>query len=282
MFHIVQEYLSERFPLVPLLLYTTATMIGISTSFPKPQWILIILLSIIYLLFLFHLRVLDEFKDYEYDSIHHTQRPVQEGLITLSAIKTAGIINLFVLFLLSYRVSSFPVFILFVLTLIYTGFMYKEFFIKDYLKKHIGQYLLSHQLVFIPLFWFFYSVLNISFWQLSKLINITALIYSIIPIVLIEIGRKLKHRYNHKGEKTNDTYVYHWGEGTSLRIFATIIFFSFLLYTYLESNILISMIIFSSSVLIFIGSFAFRKVVIKYSMLITTFLALFLPLALIF
>src|SRR3989344_1881307 len=87
-------YFTTRFPVFPLALFCIFTLAGV-TELSQGQFFSIktLLLSLVYLLFLFHLRVLDEFKDFNYDSIHHKNRPVQKGLVTLGQLAIIGIVN---------------------------------------------------------------------------------------------------------------------------------------------------------------------------------------------
>lgn len=276
-----KTYFNERFPLLPLSLYIFVTMLGINSLFKSNDIIKILLLALIYLLFLFHLRIMDEFKDYLYDKKNHPDRPVQKGLITLKTLKIIGALNFFVIIALALFICLTPVLYLLLFALMYTGFMFKEFFVSDFLRKKPAFYLISHQVVFVPLFLFFYSVFHNSIWLINNLSRISTLIYTILPVVIIEIGRKLKHRYNKKGQKTDDTYAYIWGEQNSVRLFAILIFFAGILSFFIPNfKNYLSFILVICALVIFLGSYTFYKLIINRSMAMTTIFALFLPLLL--
>ena len=271
-------YLKERFPVIPLALYSTITALAINSSLNAQNLKSTFGVALFYVLFLFHLRVLDEFKDYHYDNKNHQDRPVQVGLVKLSFIRTVGIINFFLLLSIAYLISPVNVFLLSLTALFYTGLMFKEFFIPNYLRRHVVLYLISHELVLIPLFLFFFSAINKKIWLITNLSRFSTISYAAIPLILIEIGRKLKHRYNKKGQKTNDTYAYFWGEKRSIRIFAILIFLTGIFSFFIPSfDFYFSFLILTTAGILFLGSYLFPELIINNNMLITSLLALGLP-----
>jgi len=213
---------------------------------------------------------LDEFKDYEYDSRYHPDRPVQSGQISLKQIKTLGIINLAIIFVVSLIVSSLKLIFLLVFVIMYSFAMFKEFFIKNFYERSPTFYLIFHQVVFIPLYLFFYSSLNSHFWFITNIERLPLFCYSLVPIVLIEIGRKMNYRFDKKGEKTNDTYLFVWGERETISAFSTLLILSGALSFYIEDfKWLSSAFVLVSGLIIFIGGFLFPKRIIKFNMAIT-------------
>lgn len=272
-------YFKERFPFFPLFVYSFLTISGISNKIQiHTKLIQVLLLSIVYTSFLFHLRILDEFKDFEYDSKHHPGRPIQKGTISLSKIKIIGIINFFILLFASVTVTKQDIVLLILFVMIYSLLMFKEFFIKNFYEKSATLYLISHQIVFIPLFLFFYSSLITTFWFPDNLPGYSLFIYTLIPIVLIEIGRKMKYRFDKHGRKTDDTYLFIWGERRTINIFSALVVLSGLLSFSIQNfNWLISSFILTLGLFLTIGGFLFPKKIIKFNMMITIFFALGLP-----
>lgn len=276
------QYLKERFPFVPLFLYSFTTMLAISFQFGRVDLLKVIILTIIYLLFFFHLRVMDEFKDFLYDKNNHEDRPVQRGFVSLDFIKKIGLLNMVLMLFLAYSVSSACCFFIFLITIGYTGLMYKEFFVPDFLRTRMVLYLFSHQIVMLPLFLFFYSAFNNSVWLITDPSRLSLFIYTIIPVLLIEIGRKLEHRYSKTGKETNDTYVFIWGERKSIQVFSLIILISGILSLYIFGfGFYYSLAVILIAFLIFFSSFVCPKVIIKNNMIITSLIALLLPIFLI-
>lgn len=99
-------------------------------------------------LFFFKLRLLDEVKDMEYDTLHHPERPLPRGILSKKeVIRTA-----FVLMVAEIILFSFYGFWSFLSALIVVGYslvMYKEFFIKKWLRVHLTTYAVSHTFVVI-------------------------------------------------------------------------------------------------------------------------------------
>ena len=159
--------------------------------------------------------------------------------------------------------------------------MFKEFYVSEYLRKRALLYLFSHQIVFIPLFIFFYSSLWNRLWIPNNISQVSHFLFLVLPITIIEFGRKMKHRVNHKGEITNDTYAFIWGEKNSLRIFTLLI----LLESLLSINIVginqsIPFGLILLSIVLFLISYSSSRILIENNMILTTIIALLIPISL--
>lgn len=81
-------YQRERFPVVILsisllpAILSSGAVVGGVVSVTFVIWALVV--SVMYLL---HIRIADEYRDFVHDSIHHTDRPLQRGLITLDELR---------------------------------------------------------------------------------------------------------------------------------------------------------------------------------------------------
>lgn len=101
------------------------------------------------------LRVFDEHKDYALDCQNHPQRVLQSGLITLKHLKVAGIISIIAQISWSLWLdkgigaTSGAWLMMFV----WTCLMGKEFFIADWLNRHLTWYAVSHMLVMPLIVW---------------------------------------------------------------------------------------------------------------------------------
>lgn len=275
----IVNYFKERFPFIPLFVFSFLTISGISQKIQiHSEFIQIALLSLVYTGFLFHLRILDEFKDFEYDSKYHPDRPVQRGAISLRQIKYLGIGNVIVMLICSAATSRPMLIPLFLFVLLYSLLMFKEFFIEDLYKKSPTLYLTTHQLVFIPLYLFLYSSIRSRFWLPESVENYSLFIYTFIPIILVEIGRKMNYRLDEHGEKTNDTYLVVWGEKITIGVFSALVILSGLLsffiqnYTSIASSLLVTL-----GVLLAAGGFRSPKKIIKFNMVVTIVVVLGLP-----
>ncbi len=99
-------------------------------------------------LFFFKLRLLDEVKDMESDALHHPERPLPRGILSKNeVIQTA-----FMLMVAEIILFGFYGFWSFLSALIVVGYslvMYKEFFIKKWLRAHLTTYAVSHTFVVV-------------------------------------------------------------------------------------------------------------------------------------
>jgi 4-hydroxybenzoate polyprenyltransferase len=96
--------------------------------------------------FFFHLRVFDEHKDYAEDVIHHPDRVLQRGVITLGDLKVLGGIAIGIEIALA-AVRGVPALAAWGIAFVFSLLMLKEFFARDWLKRHFLVYATSHMLL---------------------------------------------------------------------------------------------------------------------------------------
>lgn len=206
-------YTKKRFPVIPAFLFSLFfSMAGIAYIGKISENLQnLFFMSLLIFLFLLRIRLWDELKDFHYDSKHHKSRPVQKGLITLSSIKTTGLIVLLIEILIQFFFPPFA-FLLFLFVLFYSFLMFKDFYIKNFEDKNFLAWLLSHQMIFIVYILYFLSIMNDKFFATKSATDLWFVVALFLPTLLYELGRKVKHRISTSGEKTNDTYIYRWGE----------------------------------------------------------------------
>jgi 4-hydroxybenzoate polyprenyltransferase len=161
----------------------------------------------VFLLF-FQMRVADEFKDADDDAAFRPYRPVPRGLIRLMELRVAAVMAAAVQLLL---VLLIDVRLLLPLVLVwsYLGLMTREFFARQWLRRHPVVYLWSH-LLLMPAVAFFISAFE---WMTAGDLPPAGLPYMLLlsfcaPLVL-EIGRKI--RSPHDEEAGVETYTVLWG-----------------------------------------------------------------------
>lgn len=98
----------------------------------------------------FHLRVLDEHKDYDDDCRHYPHRVLQRGLVTLRDLRILGWCAVLVGFVLSFLRGPGAL-VSYGVTIAFSLLMLKEFFVRDWLRRHFLVYATSHMLI-MPLF----------------------------------------------------------------------------------------------------------------------------------
>lgn len=153
-----KAYFDERFPLLVygiliVSFYSSNQFLAHALTNPgeKMQYGLSSLMGSVTLLCLFfHLRVFDDHKDYTDDCRYFPNRVLQQGVVTLHDLKILGGIAIATEFLLSALWSTAPL-VSVLLAFCFSLLMFKEFFVKDWLKRHFLIYASTHMLI-MPLF----------------------------------------------------------------------------------------------------------------------------------
>jgi len=245
------EFQNERLQIGILMFTTTAVVLSsVAVSLPKGEMIFnfipeIITSIITLLLFMFHIRVLDEHKDYEFDSKFHKDRPVQRGLITLKELLITDIIGLFVIFLIN---LFFPIrAITFLLIAFgYTLIAGKEFFIKKWIRKRFYLYNFLNLLQLLFLQFYLYSLINPNFSFGNPLLSIH-FIFVLFNVGIIEFARKLKS--SSEETKAKDTYSSRLGIKKSVLFYLLICFIVYGLFFYMFWNLNFTLILFAISLI---------------------------------
>ena len=154
----LRDWARERFPLANgaffALLYLLALFVGRSSR-PGPievSWRDMPGLIALWLFFLW-LRVLDEHKDFEKDRVAHPHRVLQRGLVTLRQLRVLGGITLAIQLAVSVWLDGGvgPVTGWWLVALAWSLLMAREFFVRNWLRRHIMWYAFSHMVVMLPL-----------------------------------------------------------------------------------------------------------------------------------
>jgi len=148
-------YLQERFPLQAngvlivsyfaanfLLAYATTIQSGavlhLSWRFPAG--------CIVLLFMFFHMRVIDEHKDYEQDRVVHPDRILSRGLVSLKQLRNIGLVAVLIELALSYLLGL-PAFMMCVVILVFSWLIYHEFYIGETLNRHLLANAFLHLLI---------------------------------------------------------------------------------------------------------------------------------------
>jgi 4-hydroxybenzoate polyprenyltransferase len=150
----LSAYLAERFPLLGhgvliAAYYSSNQFLARTLTHPgQPmRYDRSTLLGALTLLgFFFHLRVFDEHKDYAEDCLHYPGRVLQRGLVTLRDLKILGALAIAAEVALS-ALRGPAAFVGWLFPFIFSLLMLKEFFVRDWLKRHFLTYAVSHLLV---------------------------------------------------------------------------------------------------------------------------------------
>lgn len=98
--------------------------------------------------FFFKLRLFDEVKDIESDAVHHPERPLPRGILTKDDVLRITFIAVVIETVL-FSYYGFWAFASAMISVIYSLVMYKEFFIKNWLRAHLTTYAVTHTFVVV-------------------------------------------------------------------------------------------------------------------------------------
>ena len=157
-----------------------------------------------------HLRILDEHKDYEADKIAYPDRLLSRGVITLADLR--GILVAVVI--IEVGVSALlgiQQLLIWGIIFAWSMLMFYEFFASEFLKKHIGLYLVSHQLL-VPVMVFYAVSLRVNIAGLDMAGFLYVLLFSasiMCATVTYEIARKTWSQ--EQEHELADSYTSEWG-----------------------------------------------------------------------
>lgn len=144
-------FIWERFPLYThlpfMLLYFVAHYIFyLNNSHESIPMIKLLILFIGTLVFFFKLRLYDELKDYQNDLMVYPNRPLIRGLLSHKDIYK-GVYLSILLESLSFSLFGFKGLLAVGVPIIYSLLMFKEFFIRKWIRSHLTFYAITHTLV---------------------------------------------------------------------------------------------------------------------------------------
>jgi len=211
-----RRYLRERFPLkdfIPLALVFAATggiCIQVYVYGEIKNALSLICGFFAFILFLLRLRIFDEFKDFEHDAKYYPSRPVPRGLITLNELKLfiLPLLCMEMLLAISRGRSSFT---LFSLSLIYSLLMFKEFFAREWLRQHFTIYIISHEILVLPLFLYIFALNGMALSNIGQIYFWAVAFFLGCQLFLLEVARKVRPAAMEIPSR--DTYTAQYGVG---------------------------------------------------------------------
>lgn len=214
-------YQRERFPIFahgPLILAFSLCAVCFSSllrgSTALPAWPIVSVAFFSSFFSFLHLRLADEFKDFEEDSRYRPYRAVPRGLVKLRELGVLWVLTGFLQ--LGLALSLSPRLLPYLLiTWIYLGLMSREFFCRDWLKAHPFTYMWTHMFI-MPLIDFYATACD---WLINSNHPPAGLYWFVLVSFLngfiIEIGRKI--RAPHDEETGVETYSVLWGRAAAVR-----------------------------------------------------------------
>lgn len=169
------KFISERFhPMshFSMILFFVLAHYGVYLTPPIKIYrnITIELLFLLFVssIFFLKLRLYDDVKDFDYDAELHPNRPLPSGLLGVKDIYYAIFFAIFLEIIIFSLLGTWPA-IAISLTILYSLFMFKEFFVAKWLRAHLTTYAISHTLVIVLFsFTLFSAISDMPFWQLPR------------------------------------------------------------------------------------------------------------------
>lgn len=196
------------FSLYPAILSSSAILFAHASVVSS---LLVLAASVLYL---FHIRVLDEHRDFHHDNDHHSARPIQIGAISKEELKK---IDIYVVILLLGITALLGInsFLLSLLMLVYSYFAGQEFFQGEKIRKHFFFYNLVNmfQMILLQIFVYLSFSDKLAFTQ----VLLFHFVFTTIGTVVFEFMRKLKIPGDDGTGK--DTYTWYLGFGRSVFIY---------------------------------------------------------------
>lgn len=187
-------FIWERFPPFThfpfMLLYFIAHYVFfLNDSRGNAPTIKLLILFLGTIIFFFKLRLYDEIKDYENDKNVHPDRPLVRGLLTHKNIH-AGIYACILLELITFSAFGLKGLLAVSVPLIYSFLMFKEFFVKNWIRPHLTLYAVTHTLISALFSLALIAAIKSSFiWNLNSNSYLFALL-SWCLFNIFEFGRK--------------------------------------------------------------------------------------------
>jgi len=248
-------YQNERFPIVLLSLSLFPVVLSSAAVMSKFMLTNIFLSFFVSLAYIFHIRVNDEYRDFEHDTKHHSTRPLQRGVITLHDLK---LINVFAIFVVAFTAIFYGTEAIFIaiIMILYSYFAKYDFFCKEKIRKHFYIYNFVHiiQIFLLQIFVYIIVAHKIQFTE----ILFFHFLFTLTGTIIFEFARKLKIP-GEDGTGT-DTYTYYLGFNKSMIFYSIFIFLNVILFSLIYNMIhpaislrlyfFLSLIIFGLSILL--------------------------------
>ncbi len=200
-------YQNERFPLIVLIISLLPAILSSGAVVSLNLTIFRVLISLIFsIAYLFHIRVIDEHRDYGHDTKHHIERPIQTGLMSNQELKKADLFAIAIIIIVAF-VSGIYSIVLAILMLLYSYLAGKEFFLDEKIRRHFFVYNAINfiQMLFLQIF--IYSIFAGQF--LFNNLIFSHFLFTATGSLIFEFLRKVKIPGSDGTGK--DTYTFYLG-----------------------------------------------------------------------
>jgi 4-hydroxybenzoate polyprenyltransferase len=174
----------------------------------------------------FHMRLFDDIKDYETDSLVNKERPLPRGVLTINEFG-AGILICVIAEIALSSALGFKIFSTYALVLAFTLIMRQEFFIGEWMRPKMELYAATHTFSASMLGLLIYSVLNNAFITEIPAAYLYAAFGNWFVFNVFEFGRKT---FSIKEERDGvDSYSLRLSPFGAFALLSVNIFFAFLM-----------------------------------------------------
>lgn len=219
-------YQKERFPIVVLgLSFLPAILSSGAVVASQAEFKFVLIALIVSVAYLLHVRIIDEFRDYEHDLRHHKERPVSSGVISLKELRVIDWLAIVAVPLVSLY-SGPEALLIAVAMLLYSYFARKEFFLGLQFRRYFYLYNAVNLVQMLLLQILVYTIANPSF-SFTTLVTVHFL-FTTTGTIIFEFLRKVKSPGNDGTGK--DTYTWFLGLNNALLIYAAFATFNILLF----------------------------------------------------
>ena len=198
----LSKYLLKRFQIIPLLALVITDMMVIdrlTSNREIPFWRFFF--SFVFVLaYLFHNRVADDKRDFEFDMEYYPDRDLQKGIISISFLEKTSFLMIGLMTIISVLMGQLSI-MFFLPLLFYTILAKKDFFFTDDLKiKYLFTYNIINMLQILILQIFIYVSI------LDDLILDNILLFHIILVFILSIQVEITRKTKPNTSKGNELY----------------------------------------------------------------------------
>jgi len=211
-------YQKKRFPIILLgLSFIPAILSSGAVVSTHVEFTFVVLALIVSLAYLLHVRIIDDFRDYDHDIEHHKDRPVSTGIITLKELRVIDWVAIAVV-ITTALYASLQALLITMAMLFYSYFARNEFFLGSQFRKHFYLYNAVNLVQMLLLQILVYIIASKSF-SFTTLVAVHFM-FTATGTVIFEFLRKVKSPGQDGSGK--DTYTWFLGLNKALLIYVTI------------------------------------------------------------
>ncbi len=227
------RYQQERFPIVVLIFSLFPAVLSSGAILTENLTALPVALALIgSLAYLLHIRVIDEYRDFTHDTLHHATRPVQSGVISKRELRYADIAAVVLLMIVA-MVAGTGALVMALVMVLYAYLAGKEFFIRENIRRHFFLYNGANLVQMLLLQLFVYAVFANPF-------PFTALLWRhflfiTVGTIIFEFVRKLKRPEDDGTGK--DTYTHYLGFPNALLVYELLLVAEIILFFWVAASL---------------------------------------------